>query len=1034
MNDQEQQSSSQEHSHPQKQRKPQQQKYDSAMPTEKPQAVQIEESILDFWDENKIFQKSLDKNEGKEPYVFFDGPPFATGLPHYGHILASAIKDAIPRYWTMRGCYVRRRWGWDCHGLPIEQIVEQKLGISGKKQIEEIGIDKFCELCRENVLGYVHDWAKTVRRIGRFVEFENSYKTMDSTYMESVWWALKEIWQKDLIYEGRKVLLYCPRCETPLSNFEVAMDNSYDNVTEESVYLQSRLLGTDRLAAEPTFILFWTTTPWTLPGNVALAIGKDIDYVMVEPSEPEYKDKKYVLAKAQAEVLFNNPKILGEFKGEELEGLTYEPMFDIPELRNENSYKIYSGDFVTTEDGTGVVHTAVVYGEEDYAFGIEHNLPIIPMLNARGEFIEPAPKELLGISYRDAEAKILEHLKQKDMLFKQQAYEHSVPFCWRCGTRLYYSAIPSWFINIQKLKPRLRELNQQQVNWYPDHLKDGRFDKGIESAPDWNISRNRFWATPLPFWKCENKKCARVECVGSLEELKQKAKNYDEVYKSSDIREVDLHRARTDEIIFTCPACNGDMRRTSEVVDCWFESASMPFAEFHAPFENRETFEHFFPAQFVSEYISQTRAWFYVTHVVNSILFDAAPFENVVATGIIQAEDGQKMSKSKKNFPDPNIVLAKYGADALRFYLLTSSVVQAENLNFSERELDETYRKLIMMLHNMHSFYRMYRKSDTINENTMPQSSQVLDRWILALLHKTQIETTERLDKYDLARAGKPLQAFVTDLSTWFVRRSRDRMKTGDSAAVEALNVLGYVIAELSKLLAPFTPMVADYLYKDITGKESVHLADWSIKAAATALSEIESQTLSAMEAAREIVELGLSARKEANMKVRQPLAELVYFAKPQSTTSKSDSGNSAADLIGSEFEQIIAEELNVKAVRRADANAGAEHEQAILKESANFAVSLSVEITPELREEGLARELERQIQDMRKKFGLQVGDMIDVYYNTADASLEMALVGSFDRKKTYVMQVRKELEVETDFEAQVEIEGMTIWLGITKI
>jgi isoleucyl-tRNA synthetase len=1032
MNEQEQKSP--QHSYIPKQHKPQQQKYSSEAPMEKPQAVIAEETILDFWDKNRIFEKSLSKNEGKEPYVFFDGPPFATGLPHYGHILASAIKDAIPRYWTMRGYYVRRRWGWDCHGLPIEQIVEQKLCISGKKQIEEIGIDKFCELCRENVLGYVHDWAKTVRRIGRFVEFENSYKTMDSTYMESVWWALKETWKKDLIYEGRKVLLYCPRCETPLSNFEVAMDNSYDNVTEDSVYLQSRLLGTDRLASEPTYILFWTTTPWTLPGNVALAIGKDIDYVMLEPSDPEYNGKKFVLAKAQAEVLFNNPKILGEFKGEELEGLTYEPIYDIPELRNENSYKIYSGDFVNTEDGTGVVHTAVVYGEEDYALGLEQNLPIIPLLNARGEFMEPAPKELLGIFHRDAQAKIIEHLQQKDMLFKKLAYEHSVPFCWRCGTRLYYNALPSWFINIQQLKPRLRELNKEQINWYPAHLKEGRFDKGIESAPDWNISRNRYWAVPLPFWKCDNKQCGHLECVGSLAELKEKAKNYSEVYKSDDIKDVDLHRPQIDQVVFVCSKCNSDMHRTTEVVDSWVESACMPFAEFHAPFENRETFEHFFPAQFVSEYISQTRAWFYVMHVISTILFDTAPFENVVTTGVIQAEDGQKMSKSKKNYPDPDIVISKYGADALRFYLLTSSVIQAENLNFSERELDETYRKLIMMLHNMHSFYRMYRKSGTINENTMPQSSQILDRWILALLHKTQIETTERLDKYDMARAGKPLQAFVTDLSTWFVRRSRDRMKTGDHTAEEALNVLGYVIAELSKLLAPFTPMIADYLYKDITGKESVHLEDWNVAAASTALTEVEEQTLSAMEAAREIVELGLAARKEANMKVRQPLLELVFFAKPQSNASKPDSGNSASDLIGSEFEQIIAEELNVKAVRRADANAGAGHEQAVLKESANFAVSLSVEITAELREEGLARELERQVQDMRKKFGLQVGDMIDVYYNTNDASLEMALVGSFDRKKTYVMQVRKEFEVETDFEAQVEIEGMTIWLGITKI
>jgi len=999
--------------------------------TEKPQAVVVEEQILDFWDENKIFEKSLEKNKDKETYVFFDGPPFATGTPHYGHILASAIKDLVPRYWTMKGYYVRRRWGWDCHGLPIEQIVEQKLGISGKKQIEELGVDKFCDICRDNVLGYVHDWAKTVRRIGRFVEFENSYKTMDSTYMESVWWAMKKIWEKGLIYEGRKVLLYCPRCETPVSNFEVAMDNSYGDVTEDSVFMQTKLLGADKISSDPVYILFWTTTPWTLPGNVALAVGSDIDYVLIKSNDEDSKGKQFVLAKAQAEVLFDNPEIIKEFKGVELSGLKYQPLFDIPELENNSSHKIYTADFVTTEDGTGVVHTAVVYGEDDYNLGLRHGLPIVPLLNQKGDFMEPAPEFIRGIYYRDAEKKILEDMQSRGFLLRKQTFEHSVPFCWRCGTRLFYNAIPSWFINIQKIKGRLRELNQEQINWFPEHLKNGRFDKGLENAPDWNISRNRFWATPLPFWKCQNKNCGRTECIGSAKELFEKASNYAEVFgDSTEIRDMDIHRPTVDKVIIPCSVCADEMHRVPEVVDCWLESASMPFAEFHAPFENIDQFDKYFPAQFVSEYISQTRAWFYVMHVMSTILFDVAPFENVVTTGVIQAEDGQKMSKSKKNFPDPTIVIDKYGADALRFYLLSSGVVQAENLNFSERELDEVYRKLIAMLHNVHSFYRMYRKSGTVNEEKDLQPGNPLDRWILALLHKTQFEVTTRLDQYDLARAAKAMQQFVTDLSTWYVRRSRDRMKTNDASADESLDVLAYVLAHTAKILAPFTPMLSDYIYKDITGKESVHLADWDMKAGYADLNETENHTLQAMQAARDIVELGLSARKEANVKVRQPLAELVYFPKNQS--SGVSGATNISDLLGSEFEQIIADELNVKAVTREHSEG--QYEQTVLKDSVNFAISLALDISPELREEGLARELERQIQDLRKKFGMKVGDMIDVYYNTTDASLEMALINAFDRKKTYTMQVRKEFEVETDFEAQIEIEGKTIWLGIIKI
>lgn len=981
-----------------------------------------EDEVLKFWEENKIFEKTLEKTKNGKPYVFYDGPPFATGLPHYGHILGSAAKDVFGRYATMKGEFVSRRWGWDCHGLPIEQLVEQKLGISGKKQIETIGVDKFNDACRENVLTYVAEWKKMVSRMGRFVDFDNSYKTMDSKYMESVWWNLKQIWEKGLIYEGRKVLMYCPRCETPVSNFEVASDNSYDDVSEESVYIKVRISGGPAAGSQTTYLLAWTTTPWTLPGNLAMAVGEDIDYVLVTPSaadlEAGIENAGYILAKSKAEILFNNPQIVKEFKGKDLVGLSYEKLFDIPEMQNENSFKVYSGDFVTTEDGTGIVHTAVVYGEEDYALGLQVGLPIVQLLNPQGHFNDLAPGFIRGNYYKKGEKAILELLKEQNKVFKTEVYTHSVPFCWRCGTRLYYNALPSWFINIQKIKPRLLELNEN-INWYPDHLKHGRFQKGIESAPDWNISRNRYWATALPFWKCSNKNCGRAVCIGSLEELKQKAKNYDQVYKSDKIEDVDLHRPYIDNIKLECAVCANEMNRVPEVVDCWVESASMPFAEHHYPFENKELVQQRIPAQFVAEYINQTRTWFYVMHVVSVILWDKAPFENVVNTGVVLAEDGQKMSKSKKNFPDPWVVIEKYGVDALRYYLLSSSVMQAENLFFSERELDEIYKKVILLLNNVHTFFRMYT-NEKILDNWKPESSNPLDQWIMALTHQLQVNVTKNMEAYDTPRASRPILQFVSDLSTWYVRRSRDRFKAGNEESKTSFKVLGYVLLELSKLMAPFMPFISESIYKDLTGKESVHLADWNTDGTVPMSSE-ETSLISQMEMVREIVELGLSARTEVKMKVRQPLEYIVY---------KFKSGEAVP--LAKELEQILAEEMNVKEVNVVPEIS--EMPETVGRENANVQVLLSVKITPKLKEEGFARELERQVQDLRKKFGLNVGDLIDLYYNTNEADLEKALVEKFDRKKTGVVQIKKELEIEPDAEAQIKIEDKPIWLGITKV
>ncbi len=978
-----------------------------------------EEDILKFWDENKIFEKTLEKTKDKQPYVFYDGPPFATGLPHYGHILGSVAKDVLGRYWTMKGFNVQRRWGWDCHGLPIEQLVEQKLGISGKKQIEEIGVDKFNDTCRENVMTYVGEWGKMVRRIGRFVDFENSYKTMDSKYMESVWWALKQVWEKGLIYEGRKVLMYCPRCETPVSNFEVASDNSYDDVAEESVYVKAKVKDGSFAGA---YLLAWTTTPWTLPGNLAMAVGENIDYVLVKPSaadiEAGIENGTYILAKSRVEILFNNPEIVKEFKGAALVGLSYEKLFDVSQMNSEKSYKVYGADFVTTEDGTGIVHTAVVYGEEDYNLGLKIGLPVVQLLNQQGHFNDFAPELIRGMYYKKGEKAIMETLKEQNKVFKTEVYSHSVPFCWRCGTRLYYNALPSWFINIQKIKPRLLELNEQ-INWYPGHIKHGRFQKGLEGAPDWNISRNRYWATPLPFWKCSNRSCGRAFCIGSLEELRQKSSNYDEVYKSTKIEEVDLHRPYIDQIKIECAVCANEMKRVPEVVDCWVESASMPFAEFHYPFENKEVVPSRLPAQFVAEYINQTRTWFYVMHVMSTILWDKIPFENVVNTGVVLAEDGQKMSKSKKNFPDPSVVIEKYGVDALRYYLMSSPVMQAENLFFSERELDEVYKKVVLLLNNVHTFFRMYT-SEKILDDWKPQPTNILDQWIVGLLHQLQVEVTKNIENYDTVRASRPLLKFINDLSTWYVRRSRDRFKAGDEEARNSLKVLGYVLLELSKLMAPFMPFISEKLYKDLTGKESVHLSEWSSDSIVDVRSE-EEDLIKQMDVVRDIVELGLSARTEAKMKVRQPLEYLVYKFKSENVP-----------VLGPDLERILAEELNVKEV-----NAVPEVStipETILRESNDVQVLLSVKLSPELKEEGYARELERQVQDLRKKHGLNVGDLIDLYYNTTDASLELSLIDKFDRKKTGVVQIKKELEVEPDAETQVVIDEKAIWLGLTKV
>ncbi|MGD1003061.1 MAG: class I tRNA ligase family protein [Minisyncoccia bacterium] len=1166
---------------------------------------EMEEKVLAFWDEHKTFEKSLEQTADGKPFTFYDGPPFATGLPHYGHLLASTIKDVIPRYQTMNGRFVRRRWGWDCHGLPIEEVVERTLGISGKKQIEEIGVKTFNETCRNMVLQYVSEWRQMIRRIARWVDFDDSYKTLDTDFMESVWWGFKQMYDKDLIYEGRKVLLYCPRCETPLSNFEVAMDNSYKDVTEESVTVRFHLRAGQKFGGKyetknTAYILAWTTTPWTLPGNVALAVGEHISYTSLRIKGAE---GLYIVASELIKKVFGDQEIEivhDDMKGADLVGLEYESLFDVPAMQSKKSYKVYPADFVTTEDGTGIVHTAVVYGEDDYALGVKVGLPVVPMLDDRGLFNDKAPEFLRGQYFKKGDKLVIEDLenrKPESLLFKKEKYTHSYPHCWRCGTALFYNAIPAWFVNIQKIKPGLLKTNQEEMNWFPEHLKNGRYAKSVEAAPDWNISRNRYWGNPVPVWKCAG--CDNVEAVGSMEELSQKAggaknnywvmrhgeaesnmfdiidsgqrkylhltprgkeqalasaekfkkelakehkkidliivsditrtmdtehivatvlggerelvdkrleeihlgptftgyrdEKYLEMYPTYEARfekrpeggeslrdvrarmwgflkdceekyegknillisheypiwmmthvaeawsekhaieeeekcegrfinfaevrkldfkavprndtgEADLHRPYIDDITFPCAKCGGVMKRTPEIFDSWIEAGSMPFAEYHYPFENKEEFKKHFPAQFVAEYIAQTRAWFYLSHVVSYILFGHAPFENVVTTGTILAEDGSKMSKSKNNFPDPKLLIDKFGADSLRFYLMNSVVMQADNLNFSEKGVESVYRKVGLLLTNVYKYFATYRgevlgePSTAAGDEKISGDENILDQWITARTEELVDVATRSLDTYDTVHATRAIQEYVDDLSTWYLRRSRKRKDAGFFKTMQAS------LLTTSRVLAPFMPFLAEAIYLELApadGAGSVHLEAWP----KTEFSLSEGDRKKMMESMKEVrglASLGLALRAATKIKVRQPLASMKIGVN-----------------IGEEFKKILAEEVNVKK---------------IIYEAGREDVVLDTEITAALREEGLLREVARMFQELRQKAGLEPKDKI-VAMMELPAGAKSAIENNEAVFKADIGATAVEYARSDKFTAEeiTKLEGQEVWVAIRK-
>ncbi|MAF59573.1 MAG: class I tRNA ligase family protein [Candidatus Pacebacteria bacterium] len=1149
----------------------------------KSETAKREEEVLSFWDKNKIFEKSEEKDSPKGEFVFYDGPPFATGLPHYGHILAGTIKDAIPRYKTMRGYSVRRRWGWDCHGLPLEAIIESELGIKTKKDIEELGVGKFNSAARDAVLRYADDWKKIVPRLGRWVDMERDYKTMDANYTESVWWVFNELHKKGLVYKGYKVLYLSPLLGTELSNFEVSQN--YQDI--EDVAVTVKLPLTDK---PNTSILVWTTTAWTLPGNMAAAVNKDFDYVKIK-----MRDEFLVLAKERLDTLDDEYEVVDEFKGSVLVGESYEPPFayfkDKEIEGKENAWKIYHAPYVTLEEGTGIVHLAPAYGAEDMELAEESNVPVIHHVNKDGTFKEEV-RDFRGMQakpkgdHQRTDALIADNLKARGLLFKKETVMHSYPHCWRTDAPLLNYAMDSWFVRVIDFKDKLVSENNK-VKWVPKEVGSGRFGNWLENARDWSVSRSRYWGAPLPVW--QNKKTGEYKVIGSVEELKRytkkknnnyfvmrhgeaesnaknilssdpkdpvhltengkeqvkkaaeslKEKNISVIYHSPLLRaketaeliakeigiskeklvidkriaemdfgefsggpiqkyydffasvkdqfnkkvpggenlmevkrrsgefiydidskhenetilvvthddtawmlasacgclvgdrireletdgqfikigeiqethfeplphnenyELDLHRPYIDEIELI-DSDGSRLKRIPDVFDCWFESGSMPYGQFHYPFENTKTFEpksglfrgsRGFPADFIAESIDQTRGWFYSLIVLGVGLFGKSPYKNVITNGLVLAEDGKKMSKRLQNYPDPLYVANKYGADSMRYYLLSSSIMRGEDLNFSERGVDEILKKVILRLSNVHSFFALYDKGNSSKLNT----KDVLDRWILTRLNQLIKISTDGLENYEIDKATRPIADFIEDLSVWYLRRSRDRFKGDDEEDKNAaLGMTKHVLFELSKTMAPFMPFYSEHLYQKLRGKndpESVHLSSWPEGG------NVEEQLLKDMKEVRSIVSSSLELRSSADIKVRQPLQTL--FVPDDSVATKK------------EYASLIKDEVNVKEVK------GHKGE-----------IKLDTDISKELKEEGLVREFLRHVQELRKKEGLTPEDRPELTVEAEGRMKEVLEEKSNDVKK--MANLGDFLLRETSGE-EISLEGNKVILSLKK-
>lgn len=1207
---------------------------------------EIEHEIFDFWGKEKIFEKSVENRqmEGAKKYVFFDGPPFANGLPHYGHLLANSLKDAVTRYFTMRGYYVPRVNGWDCHGLPVEYETEKELKISGRKDIEKLGVAKFNSECRKSVFRYTEEWEKTLKRLGRWVDFENSYATLDTGYMQSIWWVFKEIWNKKMVYQGYKSMHICPRCETPLSNFEVTL--GYKDITEPSVILKFRL--TDG-PCKDAYILAWTTTPWTLPGNMFLALHENIPYVLVES-----EGKRYILAEPRLSPVFKDKpyKIIRVLKAEDMKDSHYEPLFPFYADRKD-CYYVLLADFVTVEDGTGVVHIAPAFGEDDLQVGLREKVEPICHIKIDGTFVDEVTP-WAGKFVKGQDLNIKDYLDGKGKLFHFENYSHSYPHCWRCDTPLLNYSTKAWFIRVTDIKDRLLK-NNNKIHWVPEHIKEGRFGKWLENVRDWNISRNRFWGCPIPIWQCE--KCGNQECIGSVKELCENSANgntyifvrhgeaennalgidnsdpkkvyhltergrkqiektagdlkkekadflfaspfartresaeilsaalgveaqFDQHLREHDMGEfgeqktgayrsqfstleeryakklpstesfrevearvfsfldflnrkysnkkivivahgdvvraamhifgeksikemfgwmpelgaitriyagklpskdgvLDLHKPYIDEIKLICEKCGNLMHRIPEVLDCWFESGSMPYAQLHYPFENKEEFEKNFPAHFIAEGLDQTRGWFYTLHVLSTILFDSPAFKNVIVNGILLAPDGEKLSKRKKNYPDPAQLFETYGVDTTRLFMFSSTAPLAEDVRFSEKHVEELVRNFTLTLWNTYSFFVTYANIDKWDAKAKNgKSKNKLDKWILSELNTLVGEVTEQMDEYNLTKAARPLIAFVDNLSNWYVRRSRRRFwkSENDSDKNQAYHTLYTVLITLCKLLAPFMPFTADHIYKNLTREKSVHLVMWPQADQKLINKDLNEED----KIVRSLVTLGHSIRACKNIKVRQPLAFL-QIALPKAIDPE----------IISEYATVIAEELNVKRVELVqDASQiatqvfrpnpkilgpkyGSKVQEIIqmckagkykvkengfvevgdlelapnegefgfvgkegfdIAEESGMVVALDTKITKQLMEEGYVREIVRNLQEMRKEAGYEVSDRIYVYIR-ADAALTKVVTQYADyiERETLAIEIQESGDFEWDVTRRMDVGEVEVILGVRK-
>jgi isoleucyl-tRNA synthetase len=1010
-----------------------------------PRFPALEQETLQFWQQDRTFEASVDARPQDDEYVFYDGPPFANGLPHYGHLLTGFVKDSIPRYRTMRGQRVERRFGWDCHGLPAEVVAEKELGISGHPAITEYGIDRFNDYCRTSVMQFTDDWRRYVTRQARWVDFDNDYKTLDLPYMESVMWAFKTLWDKGLVYEGYRVLAYCWRCETPLSNTETRMDDVYRDRQDPALTVQFELDSGER-------ILAWTTTPWTLPSNLALAVGADIDYAVME-----LEGVRYILAESRLgayEREFADATRVGTLTGADLVGRRYTPLYpffaDTP-----NAFHVLIGDFVSTEDGTGVVHMAPGFGEEDQNVCNAVGIPTICPMDEHGRYTSEVTP-WAGVHVFDANPEVIKDLKARGVVLRHDSHNHSYPHCWRCAEPLVYRAISSWFVQVTAFRDRMVELNQQ-INWVPEHVKEGSFGKWLANARDWSISRNRFWGSPIPVWKSDDPEFPRVDAYGSIADLE----------RDFGVTITDLHRPQVDDLVRPNPddpSGRSMMRRVPQVLDCWFESGSMPFAQVHYPFENQEWFEEHYPGDFIVEYMAQTRGWFYTLHVLATALFDRPAFRNCVSHGIVLGDDGLKMSKSLKNYPDPMMVFDTYGSDAMRWHLLSSTILRGTDLSVTEEGMRETVRHVLLPMWNTWYFLALYANAEGYTGRYRTDSTNVLDRYILAKTHDLVADATASLDAYDLFAACGSIRSFLDALTNWYVRRSRDRFWAGDHDAIDTLHT---VLSLLCRVAAPLLPLTTEAVYRQLTGERSVHLTDWP--EAASIPTDVD--LVESMDLARDVCNATLRVRKAHQQRVRQPLASLtvaVPGAQRLALLSSliADEVNVKAVVLTDDVASVAAYELQVvpavlgprlggntqtviKAVKAGEWHrdgdgvvAGGvplfegEYQLKLVVEgggasaplsSGSGVVVLDTELTDELVAEGTTRDLVRLVQQARREAGLAVSDRISLTLGLPD-SIRHRIEAFTD------MLAGETLAIAISFDSgpsNCELDGEAIFIGV---